>query len=130
MKIAFATKDGKRINHHFGHAQSFAIYEITPEGYRFLEERPVSAQLGKSGESEEEDKILARVNTIKDCAMVYVAQIGGTAAAKVIKNNIHPMQAKNEEDIQETLERLKEVLKSPPPWLRKVLLKDQTTVSY
>ncbi len=130
MKIAIATKDGKKIDQHFGHAQFFAIYEVTPEAFRFLEDRPVSPQLGKSGESEEEDKILARVNTIKDCAMVYVAQIGGTAAAKVIKNNIHPMQARNEEEIEETLERMKEVLKAPPPWLRKVLSKEQTTVSY
>ncbi len=122
MKIAFATKDGKKINEHFGHSKSFAIYEITPDSYTFLENRDVVAQ--KGGMSEEEDKIDSRVKTILDCAMVYVAQIGGTAAAKVIKNKIHPMQAKNEEEIEETLERLKVVLASPPPWLRKVLLKD------
>lgn len=126
MKIAFATKDGKRINDHFGHARSFAVYEITPDSYSFLENREVVAQSG--GMSEEDDKIDSRVKIILDCAIVYVAQIGGTAAAKVIKNKIHPMQAKNEEEIDETLDRLKVVLASPPPWLRKVLLKDNETV--
>lgn len=126
MKIAFATKDGIKINDHFGHAKSFAIYEITPDSYTFLENREVKAQTG--GLSEEDDKIDSRVKIILDCAIVYVAQIGGTAAAKVIKNKIHPMQAKNEEEIEETLERLKVVLASPPPWLRKVLLKDNPAV--
>ena len=126
MKIAFATKDGTKINEHFGHAKSFAIYEITPDSYSFLENREVLVQSG--GMSEEDDKIDSRVKIILDCAIVYVAQIGGTAAAKVIKNKIHPMQAKNEEEIEETLERLKVVLASPPPWLRKVLLKDNEAV--
>ena len=37
MKIAFATQDLKRVDAHFGWAKNIAIYEIGPQGHRFLE---------------------------------------------------------------------------------------------
>ena len=37
MKIAFATQDLQRVDAHFGWAKNIAIYDVTPEGYRFVE---------------------------------------------------------------------------------------------
>ena len=39
MKVAFATTDGINVDEHFGRAGIFAVYELTPEDYRFVELR-------------------------------------------------------------------------------------------
>ncbi len=53
-----------------------------------------------------------------------MAAIGGSGAARVVANNIHPMKVNQPEDISDLLAKLEEVLKgTPPPWLRKALSK-------
>lgn len=117
MKVAFATSDMTHVNAHFGWTQHFLIYEVSPEGYHLAEAR----FLQPAGD-DEDDKIQSRLNAILDCAMVYVASIGGTAAARVVKARIHPVKVKETETIDSILNNLVGVLKgNPPPWLRKLL---------
>lgn len=117
LKVAFATQDGVHVNQHFGWCRRFDIYEISPEGFRLVESR----RLEPAGE-DEEDKIRSRLDAVRDCAMVYVASIGGTAAARVVNARIHPVKVRETEEVAGLLERLKEVLAgTPPPWLRKLL---------
>ncbi len=123
MKIAFATQDLKRVDAHFGWAKNIAVYEITPEGHSFVETFEFSGELEEDGN---EDKLVPKLEAIKDCALLYVAAIGGSAAARVVANKIHPVKVAGPEVIEEVLVKLKDVLKgTPPPWLRKALLKDQ-----
>jgi nitrogen fixation protein NifX len=123
MKIAFATQDLKRVDAHFGWAKNIAIYEIGPEGHRFLEAIEFDGDLKEDGN---EDKLAPKIEAIKDCAILYVAAIGGSGAARVVANNIFPMKVKEPESIDDLLIKLEDVLKgAPPPWLRKALLKDQ-----
>jgi nitrogen fixation protein NifX len=122
MKIAFATQDLKRVDAHFGWARNIAIYEIDPQGHRFLEAVQFDGDLREDGN---EDKLAPKIDAIKDCAILYVAAIGGSGAARVVANNIHPMKV-NPEEITDLLIKLEGVLRgTPPPWLRKALLKDQ-----
>ncbi len=117
LKVAFATGDGRRVDQHFGWCRRFDVYEISPEGFRLLESR----RLEPAGE-DEEDKIQSRLDAVRDCAMVYVASIGGTAAARVVNARIHPVKVRETEAVAGLLERLREVLAgTPPPWLRKLL---------
>lgn len=117
MKVAFATGDGVRVNQHFGWCRRFDVYEVSPEGFAFLESR----RLEPAGE-DEEDKIQSRLDAVRDCAMVYVASIGGTAAARVINARVHPVKVRETEEVTALLERLRDVLAgTPPPWLRKLL---------
>jgi hypothetical protein len=44
VKVAVATKEGKAVSEHFGHAKRFAIYEVTPESICLLEERSVMGE--------------------------------------------------------------------------------------
>ncbi|MCS7285475.1 MAG: nitrogen fixation protein NifX, partial [Hydrogenobacter thermophilus] len=37
MKVAFATKSLDKIDDHFGHAKTMAIYEVDETGYKFIE---------------------------------------------------------------------------------------------
>lgn len=123
MKVAFATQDLKRVDAHFGWAKNIAIYELSPTGHQFLEAVQFDGDLQEDGN---EDKLAPKIEAIKDCALLYVAAIGGSAAARVVANKIHPVKVSGPDDIVETLGRLQDVLKgTPPPWLRKALLKDQ-----
>lgn len=121
MKVAFATQDLKRVDAHFGWAKNIAIYEISPEGYQFLEAVQFEGDLQEDGN---EDKLAPKLEAIKDCAILYVAAIGGSGAARVVASNIHPMKVNQPEEITDLLVKLCDVLAGrPPPWLRKALLK-------
>lgn len=121
MKIAFATQDLQRVDAHFGWAKNLAVYEISPQGYNLIEAIQFSGDLQEDGN---EDKLAPKIEAIKDCAILYVAAIGGSAAARVVAHKIHPIKVNEPEAINEILDKLQEVLKNaPPPWLRKALNK-------
>lgn len=123
MKVAFATQDLTRVDAHFGWAKNIALYELSPEGYQFLKAVQFDGDLQEDGN---EDKLAPKIEAIQDCALLYVAAIGGSAAARVVAYKIHPVKVADPELIEEVLEKLKTVLNgTPPPWLRKALLKDQ-----
>lgn len=123
MRIAFATQDQQRVDAHFGWAKHLAVYEITPEGYGFVQDHGFGDDLAEDGN---EDKLAPKLEAIKDCAIVYVAAIGGSAAARVVASSIHPVKVSAPEPILDILDRLQGVLRgTPPPWLRKALMKDQ-----
>ena len=57
-----------------------------------------------------------------------MAAIGGSGAARVVAQKIHPIKVPQPEAILDILEKLQDVLKgTPPPWLRKALEKDLGT---
>lgn len=121
MKVAFATQDMKRVDAHFGWAKNIAIYDLEPEGHKFLEAITFDGDLQEDGN---EDKLAPKIEAIKGCAILYVAAIGGSGAARVVAQNIHPMKVNEPEEIVDLLEKLREVLNgTPPPWLRKVMNK-------
>ena len=123
MKVAFATQDMKRVDAHFGWARNLAIYEISPSGHQFVEAIQFDGDLQEDGN---EDKLGPKLEAIKDCAILYVAAIGGSGAARVVAHKIHPIKVQQPEPIAEILDKLKDVLAgTPPPWLRKALAKGQ-----
>jgi nitrogen fixation protein NifX len=123
MKVAFSTQDKQRVDAHFGWAKNIAIYDVTPEGYTFVENFEFGGKLEEDGD---EDKLAPKLDAIKDCAILYVAAIGGSGAARVVAAKIHPIKVPQPEAILDILEKLQVVLNgTPPPWLRKVLTKGQ-----
>lgn len=117
LKFALATGDGTAVDQHFGWCRRFDVYEVDAEGAHLLETRT----LPPAG-PDEQDKIASRLAAVEDCALLAVCDIGGTAAAKVVKAGIHPMKVAKGSDVGELLTRLQAVLAgNPPPWLRKVL---------
>ena len=123
MKIAFATQDLQRVDAHFGWAKHLAVYELDAAGHRFLQDFAFGEDLAEDGN---EDKLAPKLEAIKDCAIVYVAAIGGSAAARVVAAKIHPIKVTQPEPIADLLVKMQDVLKgTPPPWLRKVLEKEK-----
>ena len=123
MKVAFSTQDLQRVDAHFGWAKNIAIYDVRPDGYDFVETVTFD---GEPQEDGDENKLAPKLDAIKDCAILYVAAIGGSGAARVVAMKIHPVKMARPEPILDILDKLHAVLKgTPPPWLRKALLKDQ-----
>jgi len=122
MKIAFATQDKESVNAHFGWAKSIVVYDVSPQGHHFVESFEFGDTLEEDGD---EDKLAPKLEAITDCAIVYVAAIGGSGAARVVAMKIHPMKVPQPELIAGILDKLQGVLQgTPPPWLRKALAKD------
>lgn len=124
MKVAFCTENQIDVDAHFGWARKIAIHEVSAEDSRLVEVVEFAGDLAEDGR---EDKLLPKLDAVRDCAILYVAAIGGSAAAQVIKLGVHPVKVPhghNAQPIAEIIARLQEVLRgTPPPWLRKALLK-------
>ena len=112
MKVAFATQDQQCVDAHFGWAKHLAVYDVTPEGHAFVQDFGFGDDLAEDGN---EDKLAPKLEAIKDCAILYVAAIGGSGAARVVANNIHPIKVNQPESIAEILDKLKDVLAGNPP---------------
>ena len=120
MKVAFASTDKIHVDEHFGQAKEFYLWEIGPNKAEFAGVVQVN-----EGDGDADDRIEARSAALADCALVYVGQIGGPAAARLVAKKIHPLKSKDAEPITELVEKLREVLQgTPPPWLRKAMLKN------
>ncbi|WP_085314681.1 nitrogen fixation protein NifX [Derxia lacustris] len=123
MKVAFSTQDKLRVDAHFGWAKNILIYEVTADGSELVESHEFGGKLEEDGD---EDKLAPKIEAVKDCAILYVAAIGGSGAARIVAAKIHPIKVPQPESIAEIIGKLQEVLKgTPPPWLRKVLTKGQ-----
>jgi nitrogen fixation protein NifX len=128
MKVAFATTDGINVDEHFGRAGMFAIYELTKNGYKFIELRKFAD--GRDTKVEEikgmgeihEDRVQRKVDKLADCKIVYLTEIGGPSAARLVKKGMMPIKVKEIVSIEGSLKKLLETIKkSPPPWLRKAV---------
>ncbi|ADU65020.1 nitrogen fixation protein NifX [Desulfurispirillum indicum S5] len=120
MKVAFCTNSLKEVDEHFGRSHQMAIYNVKPEGYEFVEVREMGAV--DSAQDAHASSIERKVQRIKDCAIVYMTEIGGPAAATVVRSKIHPVKVPAPQPIEDILASLQKVLAgSPPPWLRKIM---------
>ncbi|TVR83552.1 MAG: nitrogen fixation protein NifX [Rhodospirillales bacterium] len=130
MKIAFATQDLKTMDAHFAGARNLAIYDIGPDGYRFLEAIRFDVASNEDGLHAEahEDRLTPRVDALDGCALLFVLAIGGPAAARVVNRKIHPVKLPRPEPIAQILDRVQAMINgTPPPWLRKALGSGHTT---
>jgi nitrogen fixation protein NifX len=126
MRVAFATTDGINVDEHFGRAGEFSIYDLTPDGYRFLEIRKFADGLDVSivetrGQGQlHEDRVMDKVSRLADCKIVYLTEIGGPAAAMLVKRGIMPVKVREPVGIEDSMNKLLDTAKkSPPPWLKK-----------
>jgi len=115
LRVAVASNTEENLDGHFGSCPRFLIYQVGRSEIRLIDVRPTSIT------DDAEDKNVARANLIKDCQIVYVQSIGGPAAAKAVRANIHPVKAPEGGKANIALQRLQAVLDAPPPWLAKIL---------
>jgi nitrogen fixation protein NifX len=130
MKIAFATTDGKNVDEHFGRAGMFVIYEVRENGHQFVEMRKFADGMDKSVTDTKDrgpihdSAVQSKVEKLADCKLIYLTEIGGPSAARLVQKGIMPMKVKAPLQIASALAQLDETIKkSPPPWLRKAIQK-------
>lgn len=79
--VGVASKGDNQINEHFGHADAFHIYEVSPNGASFVETRLVEHYC--QGGYGDEDKREAILRALADCAACFVARVGDGPRAKL-----------------------------------------------
>lgn len=116
IRVAVASNGGERLDGHFGNCARFLIYQVSPAEIRLVDLRRAAG-----GETADERNTL-RAKGIADCHLLYVVSIGGPAAAKVVKQDIHPIKVPEGGEARAVLREIQTVLAgNPPPWLAKVI---------
>ncbi len=116
LRVACASNKAEDMDGHFGSCQRFLIYQVNKEEIRLIDAR------NAKGPEARDDKNVFRTGLIKDCQVLFVASIGGPAAAKVVKAGIHPIKHPGGGTARERVQALQEVLgDAPPPWLAKIM---------
>ncbi len=128
MKVAFATTDGSMVDEHFGRAGMFSIYDVTRQGHRFIELRKFADGMDRSVTDTRDQGPLhdsaveRKVDRLADCRLIYLTEIGGPSAARLIKKGIMPMKMKEPVRIEQALDQLSDMIRnSPPPWIKKAI---------
>ncbi len=89
QRVAVASKDGRQIDEHFGHADRFRVYQVGPEGVVFQEERAVEHYCqGGYGDEDKRDVIL---RVLADCAALFIARVGDGPKERLQKAGIVPV---------------------------------------
>lgn len=116
IRVAMATSDGSKVDEHFGGCNRFHVYEVNQDEYCLREFRTTEDT------ADSEDPTAERAELLKDCHVLYVAAIGGPAAAKVINRGIYPMKVEDKPEVEASLKQLQQKMQnSPPPWLAKIM---------
>jgi len=116
IRVAIASNGAEDLDGHFGSCTRFLIYQISADEQRLIDVRLTEDDV------EAEDKNKFRADLIRDCQLLYIVSIGGPAAAKVVRADVHPIKKPQGGKAREVLEDLSTVIAgSPPPWLAKAM---------
>ena len=84
LRVAVATSDGKRVDLHFGNADSFAVYDVTAAGSELVATRAIADHQT----SEEEDRREVVCRMLADCPVLLVGKIGPAPQEKLAGRGI------------------------------------------
>ena len=116
IRVACASNRGAVLDGHFGSCKRFLIYQVSQDESRLIDIRPIDDA------DAEDDRNDYRASLIRDCQLLFVASIGGPAAAKVVKAGIHPIKKPEVVDADREMQQLQAVIgKDAAPWLAKVM---------
>lgn len=116
IRVACASNKGEKLDGHFGSCQRFLIYQVSQDELRLVDIRPID-----DAESDG-DKNGYRASLINDCQLLFVASIGGPAAAKVVRAGVHPIKKPDMGEARSEIALLQaRIGPDAPPWLAKVM---------
>lgn len=109
MLIAVASKDGIKINQHFGHAERFLIFAVEGETVKLVEERPVEKYCSFDPDHPLRTHTLkATADALKGCRAVVCSMIGEAPKLELERLGVEPYVFDGE--INGTLQDLAKVL--------------------
>lgn len=116
LRVACASNSGELINGHFGSCHYFLIYQVSAQEIRLVDVRLTDDP------DTSDDKNAYRATLVEDAQVLFVASIGGPAAAKVVRAGVHPVKYPQGGDARQWLAELQtKIGSSPPPWLAKAM---------
>ncbi|SOD95305.1 NifB/NifX family molybdenum-iron cluster-binding protein [Caenispirillum bisanense] len=119
MKIALATQDCTRVDAHFGWAAHFMLYDVTPDGARFLRLVRFRGPLAADGDA---SKLAPKLRALRGCRLVLASAVGLEARAHLRRMDVEPVTALAGAPVDAALGALRDTLRRrPPPWLRRAL---------
>lgn len=138
IRVAFASSDQTQVNMHFGAAERFVIYDVSPghaelvgigefvrtemkgvnrdkalpDGYVPIPESEWGAPstIGPNGEIIPADKVGEKLEFLKDCAAVYATSIGQSSIKRLMGVNIQPVIVDNGSAIVDLLGQISEAM--------------------
>jgi nitrogen fixation protein NifX len=116
IRVACASNKAEKLDGHFGSCKRFLIYQVSQSAIRLVDIREVD-------ESEAaDDKNGYRARLVGDCQILFIASIGGPAAARVVRAGVHPIKKPEMGDARDEIVALQAVIgEDAPPWLAKVM---------
>ena len=116
LRVACASNRGELIDGHFGSCRAFLIYQVSADEVRLVDVRSTE------GAGARDDKNAYRASLIADAQVLFVASIGGPAAAKVVRAGVHPIKQPQGAEARARIADLQATItSSPPPWLAKAM---------
>jgi predicted Fe-Mo cluster-binding NifX family protein len=91
MLIAVASKDGKEINQHFGHAERFLIFDVENDDVKLVDERLVERYCSYDPEHPLRGHLLRSIaEALAGCRAVVTAQMGEHPKGELEKLGVEP----------------------------------------
>jgi len=89
LRVALAVNEDGTELQHFGHAERFAIYEITPSQ---VEAREVRQSSAFCRQEEKDRKLENAADLLSDCRLVICKQIGPCAREELALDNVEALE--------------------------------------
>ncbi|EIC20199.1 dinitrogenase iron-molybdenum cofactor biosynthesis protein [Thiorhodovibrio frisius] len=116
IRVAIASNNGELLDGHFGSCERFLVYQVSLDQVRLIDCREIDDRQA------DDDKNGYRAGLIADCQLLYVVSVGGPAAAKVVKHNIHPIKVPDGGAAPALIAELQQIIgDKTPPWLAKIM---------
>lgn len=126
LKVAFASTDRVRVNQHFGAAEGFVVYEVTPEKATLVG----VAEFAEEAMDGNENKLGAKIDFLEGCAAVYVMAIGASAIKKLMAKGVQPIRVDEVDGIDDLLlETAKAMTEGGVAWIDRALAAQEKTKS-
>ena len=106
IKVAFATTDRLRVNQHFGAAEGFAIYDVTPDKATLVG----VAEFAEEAMDGNENKLIAKVDFLEGCAAVYVMVFGASAIKKLMAKGVQPIRINEIDAVNDLLSEVSKAM--------------------
>ncbi len=116
LRVAITSNQGEMVNGHYGSCLQVLIYDVNANAHQLVDVRQMPT------DSKGEERAIAMLDRVRDCNMLFTLSIGGPAAARVTRANIHPVKKASPVSAQQVLSDLSGVIgHNPPPWIQRSL---------
>lgn len=122
LRVAFASAGRSRVDQHFGAAEGFVVYEVTPDKATLVGVGSFAAEAMDGNEG----KLAAKVDFLAGCAAVYVLTIGASAIQLLVARGIQPIRVTEVDAIDALLAGIARAMKDGGvAWIERALAREQ-----